>query len=409
MNVTNVEDFEVVDVGDKLNLLMSEINKVNTTFHYKFTELSHSLSTDIVLKITQIESTQQELAARLDDIEGAVPKHTQLMQHIEQLETANAQLQDDVAIIKGLIQVQDRKVLTNQNKIADLTARSMGNNILLSGLIEKEKEDCKVTARLFLKEKMKMVIQDEDVIVAHRLGRKSAEAGKPRQMVIKCSHFLRENIFKHVVHLKDVKNDHGDYYYIRQQLPEPMLSQQIERQQKIKEVKKANAEIQDVTKHRTIEIKNKVLCLDKVPQKQFVTPPTIIEVFNCTKEDRKKIDKIKVHDSSVVTEKKSSFRGFAVWVKNTVDVRLAYKKLKTLYPESDHIMMAYTVKNFSGNQDDGEFGASKRLLELLGDRKNLAIFVAREYGCTHLGQRRFIYIDKVAKEALASLDEDMDP
>lgn len=40
--VINMEDFEVVDMNDKLNLLTSAINKINTTFHLKFEELTQT-------------------------------------------------------------------------------------------------------------------------------------------------------------------------------------------------------------------------------------------------------------------------------------------------------------------------------------------------------------------------------
>ena len=73
-----------------------------------------------------------------------------------------------------------------------------------------------------------------------------------------------------------------------------------------------------------------------------------------------------------------------------------------MFPESNHIMMAYTLKNFTGNQDNGEFGASKKLLQILLSRgyANTAVFVTHEYGGIHLGQRRFLHIEKAAKEAL---------
>ena len=38
--IISMSDFEVVNMDDKLNLLMSAINKINTTFHHKFESLN---------------------------------------------------------------------------------------------------------------------------------------------------------------------------------------------------------------------------------------------------------------------------------------------------------------------------------------------------------------------------------
>ena len=107
--------------------------------------------------------------------------------------------------------------------------------------------------------------------------------------------------------------------------------------------------------------------------------------------------------SDVVIDKGSSFKGHAIRVSSTAEIRLAYRKLKLMYPESNHIMMAYAVKTYTGHQDNGEFGAGKRLEQILATRgdRNLAIFVTREYGGFHLGIRRFLHIESVARDALA--------
>ena len=96
------------------------------------------------------------------------------------------------------------------------------------------------------------------------------------------------------------------------------------------------------------------------------------------------------------------FTGHAIRVKSSSEVRLAYKQLKLQYPECDHTILAYKIKDFDGYHDDGEHGAGHRLVKMLHDRNshNTAVFVTREYGGIHLGTRRFIHIEKVARDAL---------
>ena len=46
--VVSMEDFKVVDMNDKLNLLMASINKINTNFHHhKFESLTKILSDEV--------------------------------------------------------------------------------------------------------------------------------------------------------------------------------------------------------------------------------------------------------------------------------------------------------------------------------------------------------------------------
>ena len=63
------------------------------------------------------------------------------------------------------------------------------------------------------------------------------------------------------------------------------------------------------------------------------------------------------------------------------------------------------VKNYTGYHDNGEHGASVKLQKILLDRclNNTAVFVTREFGGIHLGPRRFLHIEKVARAALDEL------
>ena len=276
--VINMEDFAVVDMNDKLNLLMSAINKINTTFHLKFKELSDTVTSEQVsttAKIANLESLLQETQARVDDLEGKVLPDD-VVDRVGKLEQENAQLRDELAIVKGLMQVQERRILSNKDKITDLTTRSMANNILIAGLVEGTTQEtakiCKDKVLTLLCEKMKMEVKDKEVVVAHRLGKPGL---KPRTMVVRCAQGLRDTIFQYTKNLKDVKNEVGDYYYVSVQLPELLAAEKREREELIKKDKKQNAEVPDQDKHKRKEIvvKNKTVYVDKVPQKTHIFPP----------------------------------------------------------------------------------------------------------------------------------------
>ena len=104
-------------------------------------------------------------------------------------------------------------------------------------------------------------------------------------------------------------------------------------------------------------------------------------------------------------EKGSTFQGHAIRMKNAKDFKIGYCKVRALYPDSDHVMMAYVVKGYTGHCDHGEFGAGKRLLNILQSQNysDVAVFMTREYGGIQFGQCRFMYIERVAQEALDML------
>ena len=62
------------------------------------------------------------------------------------------------------------------------------------------------------------------------------------------------------------------------------------------------------------------------------------------------------------------------------------------------MMAGYGIKDGSnvkyGNQDDGEYGGSYKILEHLKDSElsGIIVFVARKYGGMNIGKKRFTHI-----------------
>ena len=129
--------------------------------------------------------------------------------------------------------------------------------------------------------------------------------------------------------------------------------------------------------------------LNNKPQKHYITPPTVQELFNIDGEMKERMDQLDIEHSTTVIEWGSSFTGHAMRVNNSSDIWLAYEKLRLMYAECDHVMLAYKVKNYSGHHDHGEFGASVKMLELLNQRgvNNIALFVMHRFGGIQLGPR----------------------
>ena len=209
-------------------------------------------------------------------------------------------------------------------------------------------------------------------------------------MVVRCHPHLRQNILKNTHLLKDVKNEEGKFFIIKPQLPEPRLTERKEQEEKMKEIKKANAQIPDENKEaRTkVYIKSGKLYINDTARKVHIRAPTVADLFNTTKEEQAKMAHLTFARSPAYREHNSVFQGHAITVKNATDVKLAYRRIKQLYPESDHIIMAYSYKDYTGYQDNGEYGAAKRIDQIIANahRKNIAVFVTRDYSSIHLGQ-----------------------
>ena len=76
----------------------------------------------------------------MEDLEGTLPKVSDLSNRVQTLERQNADLIDDLAVIKGILQVHDKSIENNKDKVVDLTARSMANNVIIMGLVQKNED-----------------------------------------------------------------------------------------------------------------------------------------------------------------------------------------------------------------------------------------------------------------------------
>ena len=412
--IMEMHNFEIVDMNDKLNLLMAAINKVNTSFHYTLDSLKIQLAKDTAKtepRLAALEQKCEVLDARLDDHEAMAAEIADLHERLDLLEEKSGKLKDNVGALKGIAQVHDKAITASKNKITDLMARSMVNNLVIFGLQEEDDENCKDKVLKLFHTTMLMNVDDEEVETAHRTGKKVGT--RSRQIVVKCKPELKQRVFKFTKNLKDFKNSSGESITIKSQLPEPLLSERIERENKMCEIKKANAEIPEEEKHRrrTVHIKNKVLYVNNIPQKaSYIHLPLVKDLFTTDAETQDKMDQMHFVHMEEFTEKGSTFCGHAVRLKYPKDVKIAYREMRSLYPESGHVIMSYIVKGYSGHCDHGEYGAGKKLLNILQAQNysDVVLFVTREYGGTQLGQRHFMFIEKSARHALDMLTGDLD-
>ena len=147
-----------------------------------------------------------------------------------------AELKYENKILKGLVQKQSKQIDSLNSKVIQLTARSMENNLIVTGIIgDTKKENCKQKVIEFIKNKVEVDVCDTEVLVAHRKG-KEAE-GLDRPMLVRCTIPLRDRLLHNSKNLKDKVNENGDKYFINRQLPETMVEEQQAMRQAIRDQK----------------------------------------------------------------------------------------------------------------------------------------------------------------------------
>lgn len=348
--------------------------------------------------------------AVFDKESGILPQLSQIVGHAkstdtkyEDLQAENLQLREELEIVKGVVTKQGKQIEALQYKQADQTARSMANNIAINGILgDTEKADLtenKVHVLTFLEEKLKLNIDDdEDVITAQRFG--PFQEGKHRPIVIKVTEKLAKRIFANTSKLSKIRNDENKPYSVNPQLPDLIAEQRREIRQIIKEKKSIEEHLPKEQKSKFLIRKGKVYINGQL-QRRVLKPPTLQELFVDEKE-QEKINRIKTPYVTTEPIKGSKFKATAVIVHSLNDVHLAYKKLFQDNPAADHIVAAFSAEHTTGYQDNGEFGAGFRVLNVIQDHhfSDIAVFVIREYGGENLGPQRFIVIKELASKAI---------
>lgn len=412
------EAFENLSTDEKLSMILTEIYKLRDNI--SSIQRSHNTlqqKVDTHQQELEIGQGSQVLGETLEQIEQKTKKNEEDIIDLHndkhgmetRLATVEANINTNLAhinLLKGTVQRQHKQIATNQGKVVDLTARSMDHNFTISGLKEDKQENCILESLQFLRSKMGLTVDQNEIIVAHRLGKFNPANRKPRLMVIKVMHSLKEKILPNMSRLKDKTNEQGVPYFINIQLPEALATERRAIQYEIKQVKDYNEALPAGYKKKQFVVKNRRLFIDDQPHQQEIQPPNPADVFVSANE-QKKMDQIDFSISKPKSQEQSQFIGLATKVYSQAEVDRAYKKVRQMYPCYDHIIMAYTIMlpAATGYQDDGEHSAGMKIHSLMNTKRaqNTAVFVARNFGGVHLGPARFDCINLVAGQALDAL------
>ena len=339
-----------------------------------------------------IERTvQHEIQALSTSLNMASDENTELRKSITSLENR-------LKLTEGLLLRAEKKLMMQNEKIIDLQARSMRENLVIQGIKEDDDETWAKTQEKvvgFMKNNLKITGANKNMIErAHRVGQKNSR--KPRQIVAKLtSSSTKDLIFRNVRNLAGQSQ-----FSIQEQFPPEIQESRKRLWHLFKEAKE---------KKKTDKSVKINWSLDKL---------YINGKQHTARDDLQHIDprehlkhKFRLEHSKSISEQGSTFQGHAAKLTPDVPAAAVLAKLYSIrnIAKADHNIYACRVKQ--GNSirelcsDDGEHGASNHLLRLLQEKEleNVIVVCTRWFGGTHIGPNRFNHIKDCTKEALQKL------
>ena len=266
-------------------------------------------------------------------------------------------------------------------------------NLVIYNLDENQGENPKTIVSNFFTSILKVSNEDIPKIkvdVAHRIGYRSGRG--PRQMLVK----LR-TLDSKVNLMGYVKNLQGTKFSISQQLPKEM---QERRSAQITQLKQARANNPGVTCKL---VKDKLIVGNEVINPNFEDNPLSPQT---TANFSKTLQKIR--SSNIMNEKRSRFQAHAMDITCREDAEEGLAAVIKNHPAATHRVYAFkytdpmTGLEVTGNSDDGEWGASRHILQSLRQAgTSKLIVITRYYGGLKLGYRRF-EIYRMAAHAAAA-------
>jgi hypothetical protein len=313
---------------------------------------------------------------------------------IEELRTENRQLQQKLAVTEGTVTRCEQRIQKLEEKVTDLTSRSMRDNIIIQSMDETESENADE-----LEKKVLTILQKDlnipettmakvNVERVHRVGVKKAD--NKRQVIAKLNSKGKTVVMSHIKNL-----DKSNPIKICEQFPpevhanrNKLWPQYVEAKQ---QGKKARWNVDQ------LNVEGKIM-KPPVDKRRDVNMDVTEEAL-----------KLQVRHTAVTSRNNHHLQGHLVEINSVDDVMPA---LKALYSDvrisaASHIMYAYRVGNEGHSihnwEDDGEWGGGKKIMDAITGRGvyNQLVCVKKWNGSQFLGPARF---DIIKEQSNAAID-----
>ena len=361
-------------INDKLTVIQNDIRDLKTSKDVITNEMDG-------IKFEQ-EDIQEEIAVHRNDI---------------------CECHDKMKLITNVVIQHDDKFEELRNELLHIKANLTKAEILIFGIIEKDKENCKEVVKNFFKNTMGIQTEIE-VVAASRRGKASQ-----RPMWIQLANAgVKGLIYSNVTKLKGKKNENERGYRIQDNLPETMA----EPKQRQRQIVVENRKLAD-GQQQTMSFKKGQLYINNDVYKKKVQVPNAKSMLKMDTQELTETKDLQVTGGHTESEGGSKFVSYVCKVGNLQEVRKAYLHMRRLHSEAHHVTMAYRLTSIDKAYDedyldDREFNAGRKILQKLIDQKieSVAVFVIRYYGGKHIGTKRFEIHQRLVDKCLLDLQHD---
>ena len=146
-------------------------------------------------------------------------------ENLDRLTALTDRLVERVNLLENIVIKYERKCLYLEDRIIDLTARSMRDNVIISNVPEQENENSANVVTQFVNEKLNIDCS-EDIIRAHRIGTRNPENKSPRPLVAKLKSLKKEEIMSNSNKLRGKRGAGNKPLFISTQEPEAYVQKQ---------------------------------------------------------------------------------------------------------------------------------------------------------------------------------------
>ena len=390
------------------------LNKDKTGLCDRVTDIEGTLATPtsgLCDRVSEVERKLQGTAT----VQASTAEIPDLADRLLKLESKVAQNESDLSIITAWADTMYKEHRSLLKQVLFNTSRSHANELLIGGIFEFKKQDCREAAMKFFKEKLKLTFKDKDVLAAKRIGGRKRlviddstapdGSGKriifcPRHMVVRCSPHFRNTVWENRTLLAGQTDPKGGYkFFIANYLPDAFKAANEKFRDELKRLQDENDK-KPVNKRVSVRIVGTELHVGNQPKYYPVHPPTPLEVIQTAIKYGPWYNTIDFCVSKPLKMMGSTFHGYALRVQQVETIPLAYCKVRTLQPRARHIMCAYKVGTEEGSCDDEEYFGDLHMLKCLkkANLDNVVVFISRICGPKQLGKKRFQVIRTVMHE-----------
>ena len=171
-----------------LNIMCKKMEELNTLVNHNTDgiefrlEIAQAQLDDNSSKLSQMDIDMEKVRADSLEAQQVVKNTSQALEEAKEVLETNKlrldameievnDLQEENEVVKGLLFRHSNKFQSLNKKVTNLTARSMRNNITISGLAADMKgENCKNMVVKFFQDQMHLPIEPKEIFVAHSRG-----------------------------------------------------------------------------------------------------------------------------------------------------------------------------------------------------------------------------------------------